>query len=83
MDDAKAALEKATSLTVKVSEAKAADTPKAVGPAKLILSVTKADLMKKPNTDGMEWVKVVPFLQAEFKKAVTVERVNFPAEVKK
>lgn len=83
VDDAKAALEKATSLTVKVSEAKAADTPKAVGPAKLILSVAKADLMKKPNTDGMEWVKVVPFLQAEFKKAVTVERVNFPAEVKK
>ena len=84
LEDAKQALEKATSVRVELGTGSTGDTPKAVGPAKLILSVAKADLAKKPNTDGMEWVKVVPFLQAEFRKLVTVERINFPsAEAKK
>lgn len=70
LEDAKQALEKATSVRVELGTGSTGDTPKAVGPAKLILSVAKADLTAKDA--------------AAFKKAVTVERVNFPpAEPKK
>ncbi|MEO2091531.1 MAG: tetratricopeptide repeat protein [Gemmataceae bacterium] len=70
LEDAKQALEKDTAVRVELSAGSTGDTPKAVGPAKLILSVAKGDLAAKDA--------------AAFKKAVTVERVNFPpAEPKK
>lgn len=65
LDDAKAALEKATSIQIESVSAKSAERLKPVGPAKLVLSVAKADLAAKDA--------------AAFKKAVAVERLNFPA----
>lgn len=64
LEDAKQALEKATAVRVELSTGSTGDTAKAVGPAKLILSVAKGDLAAKDA--------------AAFKKAVTVERINFP-----
>jgi tetratricopeptide (TPR) repeat protein len=70
LEDAKQALEKATAVRVELGTGSTGDTPKAVGPAKLILSVAKADAAAKDV--------------AAFKKVLAVERVNFPpAEVKK
>ncbi len=68
LEDAKQALEKATAVRVELATGSTGDTPKAVGPAKLILSVAKTDI----GATG-----------AAFKKAVTVERVNFPPAAEK
>jgi hypothetical protein len=63
LHEAGAALEKARNLKIELSQGGATST-KPVGPAKLILSVSKTDL----GATG-----------AAFKKAVRVDRVNFPA----
>lgn len=68
LDDAKAALEKATTFKVELAQGGATGT-KPVGPAKLILSVMKTDI-------GAE--------AAAFKKSIRIDRMNFPeAEEKK
>jgi hypothetical protein len=66
LHEAGAALEKARNLKIELSQGGATST-KPVGPAKLILSVSKTDI----GATG-----------AAFKKAVRVDRVNFPAAEK-